>query len=166
MSIPAGNILPHSGIVSVDELRSYMSQINLNPLQESSAAMILMGVQTELEKYLNRPVAPLVGTNGRMLDHLYPVVGDPLIVPGGIYVGVPGVHFVVEYVGGYNGYLNAALKMGIMRVAAREVSVHNDHTLSLRDGNAEQAAQSDNRPTGWTPEELKQFDRLRRRIIV
>lgn len=108
----------------------------------------------------------LIGDDGRMLDHFYPAVGDPMIVPGGIYIGNGMTYYAVEYIGGYNGYVDDALKLAIMRVTAREVTRSSDDTLSLREGNAEQAADPDPRQTGWTDSELRAFDRLRRRVVV
>lgn len=115
----------------------------------------------------------LVDANGRLLDHLRPNVGDPLIMDNGIFVGelFPGyyqqdLYYAVEYVGGYNGYVDNALKMDILRVAAREMGKNHDETLSLRGDKAERATEPDARQRGWTEEELKGWDRLRRRVIA
>lgn len=211
---------PHSGIVSVDELRAYMAQSSFSESQNYIAALTLSGVQQELETYLNRPIEPLqireqlksdeagninvsispvhkvifveptdaitpspydmpapytppvsqrdplIGPDGLVLDHLYAITNDPLIVPGGIYVGLIDQWYAVEYVGGYNGYVDNALKMDILRVAAREMARNHGKSINLRDGDATAANDPDNRPRGWSDQELLTWDRLRRRVIA
>lgn len=106
-------------------------------------------------------------------DNLYPVVGDPQLVPGGVYVGdylwggCPVQDwYAVEYIGGYNGYVDQGVKLAIMQVAARSVDRNHDTTLNLRGGDAQQANSADERPKGWTLEEKQQWDRLKRRVAV
>lgn len=225
MSIPAGdsgNDIAPTGLVSVPELRSYMSDTTFNPSQETAVAAILIGVQQELEEYLNRPVqivqvreyvqcdesgyanvkyspitkiismtqmnSSFAGWDSEFTTAFQPPAfirdislsdgsqthdawgtqpfGKPVTVPGAIYFGVPGVWLAVEYLAGYNGYRNEQMKLGIMRVAAREVTGLHDNTLSLREGSAEPAANPDPRPKGWQPDELAAFDRYRRRVIA
>lgn len=220
MTVDPGTTLPYSGIVSVDELKTYMASINLNTPQSVSAALTLAGTQQALENYLNRPLEPvqmrevlwtdaqgivnvsvspvhkvisadaidsvwsafdvyqtgyippvgtrdpLIGPNGQLLDHLYPTVNDPMLVPGGIYIGLPNVAVAVDYVAGYNGYVVEGLKQAIKMVAARTVGKNHDETISLRGPQAQEAQPSDDRPLGWTKEELEQWDRLRRRVIA
>lgn len=88
----------------------------------------------------------------------------------GGYAGYPMINrpafYRVEYIAGYNGYLNEGLKLDIIRVAAREVEMQFDDTMSLRGGSQEAASDSDDRQKGWTEEELKKWDRLRRRVMV
>lgn len=108
---------------------------------------------------------------GRMEDHAYPVVNAPLTRANGIYLGdyqnfMPGTHFFVEYIGGYDGYVDNGLKQAILRVAAREMSTNHDQTLNLRDGNPQTANAPDPRPRGWSDEELMKWDRLRRRTVA
>lgn len=112
---------------------------------------------------------PLIDpTTGRpLVDWLTtPNVGQPLAIPGAIMVDSPDLYYIVEYVAGWNGYTINGLKQAIKRVAAREMEGNHDNTLSLRQGAAEVAAPSDPRPKGWTDDELKKFDRYRRRVIV
>lgn len=45
-----------ASVVSVNELRDYMSGINLTSYQEESAQEILDGVQSGLEKFIHRPI--------------------------------------------------------------------------------------------------------------
>lgn len=44
------------GVVTVPEFRNYLSGLNVTDVQEQSMGAILAGVQSELEKHLNRPV--------------------------------------------------------------------------------------------------------------
>lgn len=80
-------------------------------------------------------------------------------------VTMPG-YVLIEYIGGYNGYIDTALKLDILRVAAREVERVYDNAVTLTDGAAQQKVSSDPRTKGWTPDELAQWDRLRRRVVV
>ena len=211
-----------SGIVSVDELKSYMSDITLSESQEAAVEEVLAGIQQDLEDHINRPLQPvqvreyiqtdslgyanvrvspvwkvirrdqmdgmtsflsydlttpyvppvlerdpLIGEDGTVIDYWgVESWGAPIHVPGGIFIGVPDTWFAIEYVGGALGFMNQKVKLAIMRVAAREVTGLHDNTLSLRQGNAEPAADPDPRPKGWTDEELQRFERMRRRVII
>jgi hypothetical protein len=75
-------------------------------------------------------------------------------------------YYLLEYIGGYNGYVDNGLKLAICRVAAREVEMQFDDTMSVRGGGQEAAQDSDSRQKGWTDDELKKWDRLRRRVVV
>ena len=100
----------------------------------------------------------------RVVDYLPSTANAMTAVPGGIYTGSTGVWFSVVYVGGYKGYVDAALKLAIMRVAARERTNNHDDALSIKTD----FAQEPNVPPiqiGWTQDELKKWDRLRRRVI-
>jgi hypothetical protein len=110
-----------------------------------------------IDEVTGRPLVDMLTT---------PNVGEPMIIPGAMVVDLPTAYYVVEYIGGWNGYTINGLKQAIKRVAAREMEGQHDNTLSLRQGNAEAAAPGDSRPKGWTQEELQQFDRYRRRVIV
>lgn len=94
--------------------------------------------------------------------------GEDLIVPGGVKYGAPGNYVLIEYVAGGSRRIIERLpqiKLAIMRVAAREVQFMHDDTMSLRNGNAQPPA--DTIPQkGWTEDELRRFDRLRRRIMA
>jgi hypothetical protein len=112
---------------------------------------------------------PLIDpTTGRALvDWLTtPNVGEPMVIPGAVMVDSPDLYYVVEYIGGWNGYTINGIKQAIKRVASRSMERNHDNTLSLRQGAAEATAPSDNLPPGWTDDELKAFDRYRRRVIV
>ena len=61
----------------------------------------------------------------------------------------------------------ADVKVAILRAAAREMTVRHDDTLSVKDLGANKEVQpSDRRDIGFTDDELKKFDRIRRRTVV
>lgn len=110
---------------------------------------------------------PLVDDDDRVLQHVVPqFINPPGKHPSALYVGDPWGWYIIEYVAGYDGYALNGLKLAIMRVASRDIETTDDDTLSLRDGNAERATPPDTRPTGWTDDELKRWDRFRRRVVV
>lgn len=109
---------------------------------------------------------PDLSTEARLIDRVGPSWGSPEIVAGGIKVNGKNMPYVVEYIGGYDGNLDSSLKTAIMRVAAREMERDTDDTLTLRAGDAEMANESDDRQKGWTEDELKRFDRIRRRVVA
>lgn len=82
-----------------------------------------------------------------------------------VYIGRP-TQVLVEYIGGYNGHANESLKLGIMRVAAREVGRLFDNTIGLLGGSGQAAQEGDRREKGWTEAELKGYDRMRRRVVA
>jgi hypothetical protein len=194
-------------IVTVGELRSYMSGVSLTAGQVASAQLVLDGVQEELELYLGRPIQPVQVRESRRSDimgdialSVTPVIRvlsirpitstevteytttpidlsdvddeasrnvdmapeQSFIVPGGINVGYQFAWYTIEYVGGYNGWVDNAMKMAVLEVASRTMTVNHDDTLSIVDGLASppQAAPTQK---GWTDDELKRFDRQRRR---
>jgi hypothetical protein len=75
-------------------------------------------------------------------------------------------YLVMDYIAGYDGTNDNALKLAQLRVTAREVERQFDTTMGIRSGSLEAGGESDTRPKGWTADELKQFDRLKRRVIV
>jgi len=102
----------------------------------------------------------------RTYDGTLNPVGDPLIVPGGLYYGIPNSFYVIEYVAGYVGDLSG-VRSDMLRIASREFVMNNDDTINFRQDNAAEAKQSDNNPVkGWTPDELRKHDRKRRRVIA
>lgn len=90
---------------------------------------------------------------------------DNITIPGGIYVGRWFTWYIVEYIGGYNGYVDDALKLSILEVASRTMTVNHDDTLSIKDDIAREPANEARIRKGWAEEELKKFDRIRRRTV-
>lgn len=190
------------GVVTVPELKNYLSGLNITDIQEQSLEAIIGGVQSELERHLNRPVQRQRVMEEADADHagnvylgvtpivevygIYPVGmdgGPDLVHPignsanpmGSIFRrnsnylklgGVVGGAVYVDYLGGINGDQNPGLKLAIMRVAAREYMHNHGDSMSL--SNTESRPESDPTPTpkGWTADELRQFDRLRRRTVL
>lgn len=60
----------------------------------------------------------------------------------------------------------ADIKIAILRAAAREATVRHDDTMSVKDLDAREVQPVDRQPLGFTDDELKKFDRLRRRTVV
>ena len=172
-------------IVSVDELRDYMSDIILKPGQLAAAARILAGVQRELERYCNRPLTRRERTetirpdeDGRLWPTATPVVSVSTLgytarhneITGGYGLagGLGGAQSVtVTYVGGIDGRNEADVAAAIFRIAAREVTTRHDDTMSIKDLTARNEGEPVQRvPLGLTDDEAKKLDRLRRRTIV
>ncbi len=100
------------------------------------------------------------------VDYVPDLAGTYPISAGGFYSDIPDNTFVVDYVGGYNGYNDMALKMAILRVAAREVSAQHDGRPQFRRGTSEVVTTSTPVEIGWQPEELQSLQRLRRIVVV
>lgn len=84
----------------------------------------------------------------------------------GLYSGSNPPYLVVDYIAGYDGVQDSALKLAMLRVIAREIEHQFDTSSGLRNGSIEAVADSDTRVKGWTPDELHALDRLRRLVIV
>lgn len=195
-------------LVTVTDLREYMSGVSLNAAQVRTAQVVLDGTQQALELHLNRPVQPVQvretrRSNGSCDLHLsvtpvhtvisIRVVGQSnlstytpdttalssgeldriwdampemdCIVPGGITVGSPDTWYTVEYIGGYNGWVDDALKLAILEVASRTMTYDHDDVLTIKDDMASEPSRTASIVKGWKPEELAMFDRLRRRTV-
>lgn len=81
-----------------------------------------------------------------------------------IFFGEPT--YIVDYICAFPWDVLNAMKRDILAIAAREVESMWDHTMSLRGGQQEAASRSDDRPKGWTEDELKKWDVYRRRLVV
>lgn len=206
-------------LVTVAELSDYIGSSPIGDAQKNSANLILAGVQSELEMYINRsleskPVREMVLTDNGGFARLmsapvhavtkvsfvsysrvvnvpgtnFPVeeliesgdiettdivpkdFGHGIITAGGVNLGAPRSHFIVEYTGGGGDRIGAylpSIKLAILRVASREWQHLHDDTMKINNG----GLGDDVDPTvigkrGWTLEELQQFDRIRRRAIV
>lgn len=108
---------------------------------------------------------PLVGSDGRVHDRTGALLNTT--PHSSLYVGPANSgNYLVEYIGGYNWYTKNAVKQQIKRVAAREIARNNDDTINFRDDSAEKSEKADDDVKGWTEEELKKFERYRRRVIL
>ena len=194
-------------LVTVSDLRKYMSDMPLSANQSAIAQTVLDGTQQQLELYLGRPVQPvqvrekarsngsgdlmlsvspvhsvisfrtLTGADQELTTDTTPLTEDEALrvwdamteavitVPGGLYVGRWNTWYVVEYIGGYNGYVDDALKLAILEVASRTMTVNSDDVLSIKDDIAHEPANAPAMQKGWRPEELFAFDRIRRKMV-
>lgn len=171
-------------IVTVEQLRDYMSGIGLNADQAQGAEDILVGVQAELERYLRRPLElttvtePIeISPSGYIATTVSPIVSvatsgyyvtagqiRPLYTLSGIGFGDPTT---ITYTGGYDGLSPAFadVRLAILRVAAREVEQRHDDTRSVKDLSTRNEGEMQLRQrVGWLPEELTKFDSLRLRV--
>ena len=197
-------------LVTVADLRKYMSDISLSSKQMDMAQLALDAAQQALETYLGRPVQPVqvrekrrsnsagdlvlsvtpvhqvlsvrlssatentiptdptpIALTASDIDRLWDAAPTSYnIVPGGVYVGRSRTYYVIEYIGGYNGYADDFLKNQILEVASRTMTVNHDDTLTIKGDMAQEPSGAQQIKKGWTEDELKQFDRLRRRVVV
>lgn len=179
-------------IVEVEELKDYMSSIGLTADQWEAAEQVLMGLERALERHLQRPLQRKERTElvfpdeaGRLWPKATPIAS--VSSPSGLYpnganglsgtygygysgaVGYPGVNaggVVLTYVGGLVGEDEEDVRTAILRAAAREMTSRHDDTLTPADLSTSTPPRDDRREHGWTDDELKQFDRLRRRTVV
>lgn len=198
-------------IVTAQELSDYMSGFTLNPVygQDDAAAMVLQGIQMDLERYLNRSLEPRTITErvpvdrerGVILTTKTPIVsipanspyyfyGDRLFVAGNystmdVSLFVLGQHIseqewiTVTYTHGYDARSFLAggpgdpefadVRLAVLRVASREMTNRHDDTLSVKGldtSNEGEPTGPQNGVQGWTYDELRMHDRLRKRVIA
>ena len=177
-------------LVTVNDLQEYMRDIDLTSSQQDAAELIISGVQGELERYCNRPLEPceyteIVRSDATGYAYLLntPVVSITSItmsgalaatpisvfeqVQGGFFLGAPNYYATVVYTAGKNLFVGSelnAVRLAILRVAAREMQTNHDDTLSIKDGLEREPAPP--QPRGWQRDELLQFDRFRRRVAI
>lgn len=173
--------------VDTNELRDYMSGIGLDADQADSAQTILDGLQRQLERHCQRPLERVERTEtltpdefGRLWPSATPIVSvsDPvdgivinhrMWLTGSSLASVWGGGWqpvTVTYVGGVDGPDEEDIRVAILRAAAREVTVRHDDVLDVTDLTTRRVEAVDRRTPGFLPDELAQFDRLRRRTVV
>lgn len=170
-------------IVSVDELRTYMSEITLTPDQRTAARLVIEGVQSEIETYLNRSIEPVTRSEYLVSDHngnVWPLhtpivsvvsvthANAPLpftLDDGLLAAGSPGSAVVLTYVGGIGEGHRAHyhLRLEVLRIAMREMQTRHDDTLSVKDLNTTDTTPL---PIGLTEDDLKRIRRWKRRTIA
>jgi hypothetical protein len=116
---------------------------------------------------VSAPVGLVIGGNG-LWGATY--VALPSVGYGGFGFagGFPADPIEVTYIGGLDPDDDRLhdVRVAILRVASREaVSLHSD-VLDPDDLQARPTKDRDSRPLGWTDDELKKFDRLRRRTVA
>lgn len=104
-------------------------------------------------------------TDDRTLDKLPGAMTNYQIVPGGLKIGFKRT-VIVDYIGGYRGSTENAIKLAIMRVVAREWATNHVNTAGLRQGVTEQTEVGDSRFLGWATDELNALSRYRRRVVI
>lgn len=182
-------------IVTTQELANYLGGWKYTSVQELDAQAILDGVQSELERYINRPLQMrrvVEAAQGTALGFVHLAV-TPIVAVHGIYrantdgaqgelitslprdffqrgsnflkVGICG-RVYVDYTGGVNGDIDPGVKLAIKRVAAREFMYKHNDGVALDNTEGRKSEDPVPQPKGWTDEELKRFDRMRRRTIA
>jgi hypothetical protein len=134
---------------------------SVTPIHQVLSIEPMHGTQTTQDPIIT-PID--VADADRVLDLLSssPIVYT--VVPGGVYVGGAGSWWVIDYIGGYKGFVDEGLRTDILRVAAREMTDNHDDVLSIKTDFAAEP----NAPVivkGWHDDELKKWDRQRRRVI-
>lgn len=183
-----------NALVSVQELRDHMSGATLRTDQARDAAVTLIGLQRGLERYCNRRFTAgdvasertFTDTDGYAMLRRTPVtsvasvtlddgtalaVGSWTARRNGIVVIYPSTWLRVAYNGGYVPLDDDDLedvRLAILDKARDRMTDNHDDTVStkgldVREPPARRPAAD--RPT-WSDDELKRFDRLRRRVIL
>lgn len=144
--------------------------LSVTPVRKIISCGVTTAYPTDLSENFIPPVMErdnLLDEEARLVDKTLEFGnGQPLVVPGGLQIGGGCSNYLVEYIGGYKGYADSAMKLGIMRVAAREYGVNNVSTAGMEVGQIDQTKDGDRRNVGWTTDELVKFQRHRRRIII
>lgn len=196
-----------------------MGGMNPLPGATETIAMILQGVQEQLELWLNRPVElvqirenvrsdrqgylhlsvtpikkvvsvgvtsaidavnpntgivnpytlvrdPSLDDDARVIDRAYSYATNYQREYGGLRVNSPCTWYVVNYIGGYDGGQDSALKLAILRVAAREYRKNHVDQIGTREGTPDEVEPGDKKDVGWTKDELTQLERIRRRVYL
>lgn len=165
-----------SGAVSVDELIAYMSDIELSSGQRLAAKLVLDGVEGQVRRFINRPIlptavteAPEVSADGLLLTRHTPVLSlTPVegveLRDGLLYSTGWGTAPSISYVAGLEADDLNAVKLEILRIAAREMTnKHDDIQGNSGVGRGEDAKPE---PEGLTEDDRKQLRPFRRRVVV
>lgn len=132
-------------LVEVEDLRDYMSGVNLTGYQADAAADIIMGVTGQIGAYLGRPILVRERTEWAVQGWLSatPVTAiwevDGVIynltTPGRYVNGNIGREALVRYTGGLAADEDARdlLRITIMRAASFEMTNRHDDTVTVKD---------------------------------
>lgn len=128
---------------------------------------------SQLSDYPSRdyPIDQLVDDpNVQVMDMVPANLGYGLITSGGINLGAPNTHFIIEYRGGGGDRINQylpAIKLAVLRTASREWEHLHDDSVRINNGEVGEGVDAGTvKMRGWDIEELKKFDRIRRRAIA
>lgn len=132
-------------LVTVDDLRDYMSGVGLTTSQEDAANDIIDGIVGEIEAFLGRPVLVEERTEYAASGWLEATPVTAIYeVDGLAYTatdvsryanGKIGYPATVRYAGGLaaNPSARRLLRIAILRAAAREMTNRHDDTVSVKD---------------------------------
>ena len=177
--------------VTVTELSDHMSGATFTDAQERDAERVLRGLTRNLERKLARgftegletesvyaaedgwallsrsPVKSVVTVDGVAAVLAPSFWGAPRVTHGGVAGLSPLTWHVVTYRGG--GGLNENdlddVRFAILDKAAGIMTNRHDDTVTVKDLDTQQPVQRP-RELHWTRDELEQFDRLRRKIVL
>lgn len=135
--------------------------LSYSPIQQILRVTALNATPTNPDEVT--PAVMQVTPAERVID-LQPLQNN--LVPGGFFIGRPWTWYIVEYLaGGHINIYQDMIKLGILRVAAREMTMNHDDVLSIKDDFAREPANAAEIRKGWQPEDLAPFERLRRRTV-
>jgi len=135
--------------------------LSVNPVHQILSIGTYLGSSTQPIE-IARPDMALT-TADRTVDKM---PSHTMIIPGGLAGLRPYQSYAVEYIGGYLGYTNDAMRLAILDVSARSMTVHHDDSIALTDDVPRQPTGRSSLSTRWEPNELEIFHRLKRRVIV
>lgn len=170
-----------SGLVKVEELVDYMSEIGLNAQQKRAARVVLDGIEGEVRRFLNRPILPVTVTETPEVDQVRGVLlvsqtpVRELVTPApadgtvelrdGLLYDVAWLGSgPVTYVAGLADDDVATVKLQILRIAAREMqNKHDDTQGNSGIGSGEDAPMQ---AEGMQDEDRAKLRGLRKRVFV
>lgn len=165
-------------LASVDDLREYMSGINLRSDQTAAGTYVLDGVEATIIRYLRRPIQVVTVTDevcfaddqGIVYPLITPVVSllsvfdsQPLLrdpKSRNCLLGAPYGMYRISYKGGLPGVSLPDLRLIELRVAAREMQ--NKHDDAYTSKNLERTDE-DPKPISLQADDKASLNGLRRR---
>ena len=168
-------------LVTVDDLRDYMSGVGLTTSQEDAAQDIIDGLVGQIEAVLGRPVAieerVEYASSGWLsatpVQAVHEIDGYAHTAPlGRLVTGNLGYAATVRYTGGLGADPSARrlLRITILRAAAAEMTNRHDDTVSVKDLDIREPAGTSGTPFtesayGVTPEALAPLMRWKRHAV-
>lgn len=122
---------------------------------------------TSVTPYTMVPDASL-GTDPRLVDKVPTTYldGRVSLAPGRLYAGIPGRHYVVEYIGGLDPNQIDDVKRVILQMVAREWGTFNIDAAGLEGGTPNMSEMQDNRGLDLSDSEKKTLQRYKRRVAL
>lgn len=170
-------------VIDVGDLTDYMSGIDLTAEQRSAADDVIDGVEQELSAYLNRPLTPVTVTETVTPEHdgtlflkntpvqsvtsitwPYGTITGWQVSEGGVTIPLLySLPVTVTYTGGIDASQINAIRLGVLRVAAREMQNRHDDTLSVKELSTQGVPAL---PEGWQDGELRRLQRWKKRVLL